>query len=297
MSTFKTKQWVALFLLSLILLPLFLFPIMTSANEGEFGYRVFKLQKKQAIKGSTFAQYKLGTFYEFGISVKPNPNEAKVWYEKAAEKNNKPAANRLIYLEVKKLGYNKSKHLSWVNKIIDESKKANVHSTIILGQLYHNGIAVNKDLDKAIKLLRKASSRGHTEVDNEIAQINKELQKNNPPEEPVETDEVKVKEINVSVKKQTGKQPGKQPRKEAIEVKATEQKAAPKKKSKAKKKKNKSEDDRRRSEEDRRRRYEKAMRKQYREALRNRSSETHRLPRGVEAQSGQYGKSRQHWHA
>jgi len=255
LSTFKAKQWVALFLLSL-----FLFPITTSANEGDFGYRIFKLQKKLAMKGSTFAQYKLGTFYEFGISVKPNPNEAKVWYEKAAEKNNKPAANRLIYLEVKKLGYDKGKHLSWVNKIIDESKKADVHSTIILGQLYHNGIGVNKDLNKAIKLLRKASSRGHTEVHNEIAQINKELQKNNPPKGPVETDEVKVKEINDSVKKQTGKQPGKQPRKEAIEVKATEQKAAPKKKSKAKKKKSK-------SEEEKRRRYEKAMRKQYREAL------------------------------
>lgn len=254
MSAFKTIQWVALFLISL-----FLFPIMTSANEGDFGYRVFKLQKKQAIKGSTFAQYKLGTFYEFGISVKPNSSEAKVWYEKAAKKNNKPAANRLIYLEVKKLGYNKSKHLSWVNKIIDESKKANVHSTIILGQLYHNGIAVNKDLDKAIKLLRKASSRGHTEVDNEIAQINKKLQKNNPPEEPVETAEVKEKEINDSVKKQ--------PKKESIEAKATVQKVAPKKKNNAKKKKSKSEKDRRQSEEDRRRRYEKAMRKQYREAL------------------------------
>jgi len=247
LNTFKIEQWIVL-----LFLPLFLIPITTIANEGDFGHRVFMLQKKQAVKGSTFAQYKLGTFYEFGISVKPDSNEAKVWYEKAAEKNNKPAANRLIYLEIKKLGYNKSKHLAWVNKIINETNQSNVHSTIILGQLYQHGLAVNKDLDKAIKLLRKASSRGHTEVDNEIAKINKALQKNNPTTEPVVTTEVIAEDVKETVKEQ--------PEKEVIKVKPAKPEAAPKKKSKVKKSKNK-------SEEERRRRYEKAMRNQYREEL------------------------------
>jgi len=228
---------------------------MSSASEGDFGHRIFMLQKKQAVKGSTFAQYKLGTFYEFGISVKPDSNEAKIWYEKAAEKNNKPAANRLTYLEIKKLGYNKSKHLAWVNKIINETQQSNVHSMIILGQLYHRGLAVNQDLEKAIKLLRKASSRGHTEVDNEIAEINKILQKDNPSPEPAITAEAIVEDVQEPVIEQ--------PKKETVKAKPPKPEAALKKQ----KKKKKAKKTNKKSEEERRRRYEKAMRKQYREEL------------------------------
>ena len=43
---------------------------------GAFGNSVFQFQKRMASKGNTSAEYKLGTFYEFGISVPSNIEEA-----------------------------------------------------------------------------------------------------------------------------------------------------------------------------------------------------------------------------
>jgi len=94
LNQLKTKQWASLFFLIYLLFNI----INVNADENSFGYRVFVLQKGMALRGSTLAQHKLGTFYEFGISVEPDPDEAIIWYKKAAEKNNKAAIDRLIYL-------------------------------------------------------------------------------------------------------------------------------------------------------------------------------------------------------
>ncbi len=225
---------------------------VTTADENAFGYRIFEIQKKHAIKGSTLAQYKLGTFYEFGISVKPNPEEAKVWYEKAAKKRNKPAADRLIYLELKQRGF-RPEDSAWINKIKEEARKGNVHSTIILGQLHHYGIAVRKDLKRAVKLLRKASSRGHTEVDDEVSAIEKQLNKNKPKEKPVKEQQAE------SVQKKSAEK--------SSPPKAEPVKKAPPKPKKKKSTKKSATVESTIKEEERRRKYEKAMRKQYHEAL------------------------------
>lgn len=173
MNILLVKKWSVLlcFFALLIRVP------YASADEKSFGYRVFGIQQKLALKGSLLAQYKLGTFYEFGISVKPNTPKAIVWYKKAAKKNYAPANNRLMYLSIKQGGYNKSKHSTWFKQIIKEAKAGRVHSIVILGQLYHHGLGVKKDLKKAVYLLHKASSKGLTEVDFEADEINKILYK------------------------------------------------------------------------------------------------------------------------
>lgn len=170
MNTLTCKHWI----INCVLVSFFSSFNTANADESIFGYRIFEIQKKHALKGSTLAQYKLGTFYEFGISVKPNPQEAIVWYKKAADKHNKPAANRLMYLDIKLNGY-KSSHTEWLNKIKDETQKNNIHSTIVLGQLNHYGLGVKKNLPVAFKLLRKASVNGHTEIDFEIDAIQKQI--------------------------------------------------------------------------------------------------------------------------
>ncbi len=247
----------SLFILKRFIVLLFIFNLCVISNahadKNSFGYRIFEIQKKQAIKGSTLAQYKLGTFYEYGISVKPNTKQAKAWYQKAAKKNNKPAIDRLLYLKIKQQGFNKTQHTKWLNKIINESRKGNVHSTILMGQLYHYNLGVEKDLNKARNLLRRASSNGHTEIDFEIQAISRELEKNNPVIEANETPETEVKAVNLETKPVAKKQTAKKTKSKPKSVKKTKSKKSAKKKSA--------------NNEIKRKNYERAMRKQYREQL------------------------------
>jgi len=143
-------------------------PNATAEDLGSFGDRIFQFQEKLAKRGNVLAQYKLGTLYEFGISVPANNEKAAEWYRKAADKEYIPAINRLIYLDVLKNGFNPQKHTDWFNELLILVDSADANALILLGQMNHHGIHVKQDLNKALDLLSKASSYGHTEVDSEI---------------------------------------------------------------------------------------------------------------------------------
>ncbi|VAW58719.1 hypothetical protein MNBD_GAMMA08-2759, partial [hydrothermal vent metagenome] len=144
------------------------------ADENNFGHRIFQIQKKMALRGSALAQYKLATFYEFGISVKPNLNEAKSWYEVSAKKNNKSAKKRLVYLEVKENGFKPSNE-QWLKEVINDANSGKGNDLIILGQLHHRGLGVKKDLHKALSFLEQASLQGLHEINGEIDNIKEKL--------------------------------------------------------------------------------------------------------------------------
>jgi TPR repeat protein len=226
---------------------LLLQPNAVNADENSFGYRIFGIQKKLALKGSTLAQYKLGTFYEFGISVKPNPTEAMLWYKKSSAKGNKAAANRIVFLEMKQKGLDSKSQSEWLSKIKVEAASGNVHSIIILGQLYHHGLAVNKNLNKAVELLNKASMRGHTEVDAEIDEINALIS----PEQATQSEPV-VKKDKIKKNQIIAALPDK-----AVKTKKVKSKPANKKSKKQTKEE---------SRESKRQRYEEAIRKQQQES-------------------------------
>lgn len=175
MKNSKLKQCLSIVILALI----FLHIGVARSSTGTFGERVFQLQKKQAERGNTLAQYKLGTFFEYGISVEANNDVAASWYKKAADKKYLPAVNRLTYLDIKKGGYDEFKHMAWLQNVKSDAESNKVYAIILLGQMHHQGIAVKKDLNKAINLLSNASSKGHTEVDAEIDQINLKILKIN----------------------------------------------------------------------------------------------------------------------
>ena len=164
--------------MSLFLLYCLIFqsPIL-KADVNSFGHRIFVMQEKQANKGNALAQFELGTFYEFGLSVKPDTEKAKAWYEKAAKQKNEAASSRLIYLDIKENGYNESLHANWLSNVSKKANNGRADSLIILGQLYQHGLGVKKDLKKAVKLLSSASSLGHAEVDKEIALIKEKIAK------------------------------------------------------------------------------------------------------------------------
>lgn len=151
-----------------------------AGNLGTFGDRIFQFQEKMALKGNTFAEYKLGTLYEFGVSVKPDPIEASNWYRKAAKKDYIPAINRLTYLEIKQNGYDRVKHDPWFKSLISQVSSKEPNALILLGQMNRHGINVDKNLEKAIEYLELASALGHTEVDSEIDEIKREIEANKP---------------------------------------------------------------------------------------------------------------------
>ena len=142
---------------------------------GDFGARVFQFQEKLAMKGNHLAQYKLGTMYELGVAVESNLDEALGWYQKSADQGYQPAKNRITYLEIQHRGYDKNRHEKWLKDVQNSAQSLESDAILLLGQMYHYGVAVDKDLDQALALLSRASSLGHTEIDNEIAAVEVEL--------------------------------------------------------------------------------------------------------------------------
>ena len=207
---------------------------------GSFGDRIFQFQEKLAKGGNKLAQYKLGTLYEFGVSVEPNMEQARVWYEKSAEQGYQPAINRLTYLEVKQSGYAEDKHGAWfeqVLKLVDENEP---DAMILLGQMNRYGIVVDQNLNLAVGLLARASSLGHTEVDSQIDELKREIRARKQQKKAAESRQEVVEKKPVKKKKPV----------KVANNKTTRSKA-----------------NKRAEREAKRRRYEEAMRKLYRETL------------------------------
>ncbi len=246
LSHYKIRQYIILFFFATFFIQN---SIVNASEISSFGYRVFVLQEKMALKGNPLAQYKLGTFYECGISVKHDIEEAKKWYEKASLRGHKAAANRLIYLDIKQQGYKSSVHAEWLKAIKKDVSKKNIHSIIILGQLYHRGLGVKQDYTTAINLLNKAISKGHSEIDYEIEEIQKKIDANNKKAQKAAQKKIKKSPKKIAAKKQ------KKLKKKTIKKSSKNNIATLNNKAKQKAK------------EEKRRRYERAMRKQYHEQL------------------------------
>ena len=151
--------------------------VIKAEDLGAFGARIFMFQEKLAKKGNVRAQYKLGTLYEFGVSVKPNVEQARHWYQLAAKSDYQPAINRYTYLDVRASGFVPQKHNQWLSSLIQQADIAEPNALILLGQMHRHGIGVKKDLEKSLTLLSQASSLGHTEIDAEIDEISREIEK------------------------------------------------------------------------------------------------------------------------
>ncbi len=211
---------------------------------GSFGERIFQFQEKLANNGNKLAQYKLGTLYEFGISVPPNQEQARLWYTQSASQGYQPAIDRLTYLEVRQNGYNEKTHQEWFERVLTQAEAYEPDSLILLGQMNRHGIVVDQDLRLAINLLQQASAQGHTEVDSQIDELKREIHANQ-------------KRLQASKQQQAAQaKPVEQPKPKPLPAKVVEQPRPAK-----------VEVDEQAEIEDRRRRYEKAMRELYKEEL------------------------------
>lgn len=79
--------------------------------------------------------------------------QARNGYTGASYTGNKAAAERITFLSVKQLGYQKGKHADWLQGIQQAASENKTEALIILRQMCRNGIALDKDLDKSLELL------------------------------------------------------------------------------------------------------------------------------------------------
>ena len=147
--------------------------------DGPAAESVFRFQKKMADKGLPQSQYKLAMMYETGAGVDKQITTAKVWYNRAALQNYKPARHRLTYLAIKERGYNRE-YDAWIKDLKRDATFGNGEAMFLLGQMYAEGVGVSRDLPKSMVILRKASAANVAGAEAELLRVeashNRELQ-------------------------------------------------------------------------------------------------------------------------
>ncbi|PKK69856.1 kinase-like protein [Rhizophagus irregularis] len=128
----------------------------------------FEYYEKAANKDYASGQFKLGWFYDNGISVK-NKKDLKMaayWYEKAANNRHLTAMYNLGHLYKNGDGVDKDHQKAF--ELFKKSAEGGYSSGItMLGRCYSSGIGVNIDKKKAVKLYQKAANLGE-----KVAQYN-----------------------------------------------------------------------------------------------------------------------------
>ena len=213
-----------------------LFPATTYALETiDHSSSVFKFQQKLATSGNAQAQYELGYLYETGEGVEADFEKALHWYERAASTGMRPAQQRHEYLMIKELGYDHKQHKKWLDSVIKDASEHKESALLLLGQLYHHGIGVKKDLAKSMDLLTEVASLGGAGVEKEIAAVQAEQDRATAKQRkkqivkkqaPKQAEKEQVISKQVTVKEKAAAEPGVvEPQKK--QTKVSEKKASP----------------------------------------------------------------------
>eukprot|EP01130_Rhizamoeba_saxonica_P004412 TRINITY_DN1807_c0_g1_i2.p2 TRINITY_DN1807_c0_g1~~TRINITY_DN1807_c0_g1_i2.p2 ORF type:complete len:284 (+),score=78.16 TRINITY_DN1807_c0_g1_i2:477-1328(+) len=150
--------------------------------------------RKGAEQDEPKSQYFLGQFYQLGFGVEQNTNTAIVWLEKSANQNDEQAIEGLARihmelptpnLQVASYWFKRAADLGVTNAMSDlgyialetngevvdydtafrylheGADKGDAHCMFNLAEFYHIGAGVEKDVDKQLELLKKASSTGN----------------------------------------------------------------------------------------------------------------------------------------
>jgi len=158
------KKTLLVFVLSLML------PLSQAVTLG-FSSKVFEFQKKMAGMGDPVAQYKLGVMYEEGVATKQNYDEALAWFKKAAARKYRPAMRRITYIDILKNGYKKKQHDKWLQAVKQDSQQGDGESKLLLGVMYKNGIATERDYMQAEKYIRQAVAMNIAGAEDELESI------------------------------------------------------------------------------------------------------------------------------
>ena len=150
-------------------------PALNAAELVDQSGNLFAFQQKLAAKGNVQAQYTVGFMYETGYGVSADRAEAKAWYQQAADKGSIPASNRLTYLEIQEKGFDAKNDKAWLSEVKSEAYASKPEALFLLGQLYHEGIGVKKDLKKSLEIMYSLGTEGLVAADGEIERIEAEI--------------------------------------------------------------------------------------------------------------------------
>lgn len=132
-------------------------PCLVVAENFDAG--IFDFQKKLADSGNPQAQFKVGNMYETGRGVELNLGAAKQWYEKSAANHFKPAQNRLTYMQIKLSGF-RPEHKAWLEQVKGDADGGDGEASMILGEMYQEGIGMPKNLAQAQIEYKRATVKG-----------------------------------------------------------------------------------------------------------------------------------------
>lgn len=174
--SFTLPVFISNSLVVLMVTGLSLFPLTNHAADLiDQSSNVFKFQQKMASNGNVHAQYKLASMYETGEGVNQDINQAKHWYERAAAAGSGSAMQRATYLEVKQRGFDPKKDSAWLESVIADNRAHKAEATLLLGQMYSEGLGVKKDLAAALKLLHEVKILGTADVEEQMFAIEEEM--------------------------------------------------------------------------------------------------------------------------
>ncbi len=143
------------------------------AKDNEEAVRWYR---KSAEQGNVYAQDNLGWMYQNGFGTEKNEAEAVIWYQKAADQGNANAQNNLGWMYQNGLGVfqNYSKAVKWYQKAAEQGH-ANAQNS--LGIMFKNGWGVGHNDDEAIKWFQKSADQGNSFALNNLKTY--DLQKKN----------------------------------------------------------------------------------------------------------------------
>lgn len=116
----------------------------------------FRLFKKYAEQGDSYAQHCLGFFYLDGQCVRKNHDTAVKWFTKAAEQGHEEAQFKLgeLYYQGVKVEHNKEEAFKWYRKSAEQGRAL---SQYMLGEFYTKGEGVAQNDQEAVKWYRKSA--------------------------------------------------------------------------------------------------------------------------------------------
>lgn len=131
---------------------------------------LFDFQMKLAKMGNAVAEFKVGEMYETGFGVQKDQNEAQKWIKKAASHGHEAANFKLLYWDLKRSGL-KPENKQKVTALRLKAEEENPQAMYYIGMMYAYGAGVEKNYDKSLDWLNKATFLGVLQAEREAVNV------------------------------------------------------------------------------------------------------------------------------
>lgn len=131
---------------------------------------VIQAVEKLAQRGSSEANFLMGTAYAEGIGKKLDPILAAQWYERAASMGNMLAQHNMgnIYASGTGVEQNDALAVSWWQQAADQGDAIPQYR---LAVMYEQGRGVEQDRDEAIRWYRDSAERGYAQAQEALIRL------------------------------------------------------------------------------------------------------------------------------